>query len=656
MATAVETVKGFMNTLKKYSQYDSEIGVIALNDAVRTVTTFSSLDAAKKDLVKRIKDTETYPDTDTRLKEATGMVLSGLIQDPNAIFQEIANSDSDEVNISIDFDHNADTGAITGSNAGGSTVKNAADIVPEDDVDLSTLPLPEPGSTTPITYTGSDGNSFTFYVKWPDSFTTIVHGFNISSIDEMDPGLVDSRNYIDLAQFNPDDNYSYVKTNDDGSTETVTYASYGTIIQGMSTMLKGFYNYWFKEGAKLDYDSLGIALDGQTIELIFMGGNFYDLPAANTFSVRTDSLPADRIGISINVLYNIENLDSSDPNGVYIAHEDTEINGKTIHISSPLYYLDRNIAAHELVHATMLATGTLKNGMPQFFTEGIAEVVQGVDDYVSGRVEYIKSFVSDPSTLEEALGLGQGTGTSNAYPAGTMFMRFLAKQSLDVTAMVGDSSQAENFSYDTKSAVITNYSEYDTINFKNDVDDFSISKTFNDFQIESSDGLLAVRDVRGKLMTFNNSQIGTAYAYMAPDSTEVNGNNFGNGIDYEVLFGANYENNTIRAGNAGSYLWGGIRGNDVLFGGNGVDTFAYSFNGGNDVVQNAESQDRVLFNDITIDQLSAAQINDSGVYLKFTDGGTLTVNGKVSTFLVKNDEGNVTVRPDYESKTWWIQA
>ena len=83
------------------------------------------------------------------------MVLSGLIQDPSALFQEIANSDSDEVNISIDFDHNADTGAITGSNAGGSTVKNAADIVPEDDVDLSTLPLPEPGSTTPITYRNS---------------------------------------------------------------------------------------------------------------------------------------------------------------------------------------------------------------------------------------------------------------------------------------------------------------------------------------------------------------------------------------------------------------------------------------------------------------------------------------------------------------------
>ena len=385
-----------------------------------------------------------------------------------------------------------------------------------------------------------------------------------------------------------------------------------------------------------------------------MGGNFYDLPAANTFSVRTDSLPADRIGISINVLYDIENLDPSDPNGVYIAHEDTEINGKTVHISSPIYYLDRNIAAHELVHATMLATGTLKNGMPQFFTEGIAEVVQGVDDYVSGRVEYIKSFVSDPSILEEALGLGQGTGTSNAYPAGTMFMRFLAKQSLDVTAMVGDSSQAETFSYDTKSAVITNYEEDDTINFSKDVKNYSISDAFNDFQIESSDaGLLSVRDARGKLITLNTTS-GTNYAYMAADSGEVNGNNYGGGNNYEILFGANYANNVIRAGNAGSYLWGGKYGNDELYGGSGADTFAYRFEGGNDTVQNAETQDSVVFDDIELNlsQLTAAQINDNGVYLKFSDGGSLTVNGTASSFIVRTDSGNDTYRADYQNKTW----
>ncbi|MBQ6976389.1 MAG: hypothetical protein IJS81_06910 [Selenomonadaceae bacterium] len=61
-------------------------------------------------------------------------------------------------------DFTVDTGAITGSNAGGSTVKNAQDIVPESG-DFSTAEMPTPGSTTQITYTGDDGKSFTFNVK-----------------------------------------------------------------------------------------------------------------------------------------------------------------------------------------------------------------------------------------------------------------------------------------------------------------------------------------------------------------------------------------------------------------------------------------------------------------------------------------------------------
>ena len=75
MATAVETIKNFMEVLKTYSQNSDEIGVVALDDAIRTVTTYASLDEAKKDLVNKLKDTETYPDTDTRLKETTGMVI-----------------------------------------------------------------------------------------------------------------------------------------------------------------------------------------------------------------------------------------------------------------------------------------------------------------------------------------------------------------------------------------------------------------------------------------------------------------------------------------------------------------------------------------------------------------------------------------------------
>ena len=282
----------------------------------------------------------------------------------------------------------------------------------------------------------------------------------------------------------------------------------------------------------------------------------------------------------------------------------------------------------------------------EVFTEGIAEVVQGDDDFNAGAISTIKSFVNDTSILEEALGLGEGTETSNAYPA------FLAQQSLDVTSFVGDSSQAETFSCDTKSAVITNYDEDDTIYFDKAVNNFSVSDTFNDFQVESSaENKLIIRDVRGKTMTFNTPN-GTAYAYMAASSAEVDGKNSNGGNNFEILFGANDENSILRAGNAGSYLWGGVRGNDELFGGIEQDTFAYSYKGGNDTVQNAEGQDIIILNNISLSEITLAQINDSGVILQLSDGDSLNVNGTPSTFNLKVNDVTTTYRPDYQIKTW----
>ena len=71
MATAVETFKNFMDALKNYSHDDSQIGRVALDDAVRRVSYFSSLKEAKNALTYMMSDTETYPDSDTRLKNGT---------------------------------------------------------------------------------------------------------------------------------------------------------------------------------------------------------------------------------------------------------------------------------------------------------------------------------------------------------------------------------------------------------------------------------------------------------------------------------------------------------------------------------------------------------------------------------------------------------
>ncbi len=628
MATAVETTKNFMNVLRNYSQDASTpIGRIALDQAVRQVTLYNSLEDVIDKLQTTLKDTETYPDTDTRLQKATGMVIGA------------------------EDDYSVDTGAITGSNAGGSTVKNAQDIVPEDNVDLSTLPMPEAGSTTPITYTGNDGNTFTFYVKWPDSFTTVVDGSREGTDDQL-IRIKDSRYHVDLNTLDENGYYELPPSSDtnlpalnDNTTSTQKSPTYGQMKNAITTAVKGLYNYWLREGAKLNYDSLGLALNGQTIEIAFVAGGEYDKMAAITFNNRNDDLPTNHIYIAV-ALCRYGVLDPTDPNG------NTSYNGHEART-----YLDR-VIAHEMVHAVMFATGTFKSNMPQFFTEGIADLVQGDDDYNSEQRNLMIELVNDPDTLKKGLVLLEGTGDSYAYPAGDMLMRFIAQQSLDVTSIVGDASQAQTYSYNTPNAVITNYKPSETVNYPHYIADaWTTGNTLNDLVIKekvdnADENLLILRDVRDKLVTLN-TPTGNAYAYLTSNSKEINGNNFEGGQRFEILYGANYQNDIVRAGNGGSQLWGGLQGNDDLFGGSGIDTFNYYTDDGHDSFQNAESQDIIFLRNMTLDNISGAMFTDYGSYFRFTDGGSLVINGQPSTFLVEDEKSQITTyRADYQNKQW----
>ncbi len=605
MATAIETVKNFVSVLKDYAQDPSNVGRIALDDATRKTTIFPSFADAVKELERKLLDTTTYPDTDTRLLNATGMVLGS-----------------------------EDTGAISGANAGGSTVKNAEDIVPEDG-DLTTATLPTPGSTTQITYTGEDGKTFSFNVKWPDSFTALIDSkdFVLGVPDEYENYLnlfFDSNNLLEFDDLN---------TSDEGKQ---------LLKNAAETMLKALNTYWFKESAKLVYDSFGIALDGKTIEVGFIGTGPLSAAGAITAQTRVDDKPADKLYIVVNVV-GFAGIDSENPNGAIPMADGSFL------------YLDRTIA-HEMVHATMHSLGLMKKDMPQFFTEGIAEVVEGEDDSSAGRTGDIATLVNDSDTLLENLNFGEGTGSHYAYPVGNMFMRFLAHQNLNTTSIIGDPNRAQTFDYYGNNEVITNYSEADTINYqanftgvqtpKNGTTSFS----YDDLNIDALDGnQLILRDVRGKFMTLNMAGA-NVYAYMAEHSTEVNGNNFSGGNNFEILFGSNFENDIIRAGNAGSHLWGGISGNDEIFGGNGQDTFIYNFLDGNDAIHNAESQDVVSLRKISLAEISAAQITDDGVYMTFSDGGSLNISGNPETFTIEKNGATDTYKADYQTKSWTQQS
>ena len=86
-------------------------------------------------------------------------------------------------------------------------------------------------------------------------------------------------------------------------------------------------------------------------------------------------------------------------------------------------------------------------------------------------------------------------------------------------------------------------------------------------------------------------------------------------------------NNVIMGGSGNNTLWGGTYGDDVLIGGIGRNTFIYSFGNGNDRIQNANDGDKIILDDITLDQIKDTNITANRVAINFTDGGSLIVEG-----------------------------
>ncbi|MBQ1417099.1 MAG: hypothetical protein IIY91_07315, partial [Selenomonas sp.] len=90
-------------------------------------------------------------------------------------------------------------------------------------------------------------------------------------------------------------------------------------------------------------------------------------------------------------------------------------------------YLDRTIA-HEMVHALMSANIQNFSSLPKYIKEGAAEVVHGIDDF---RRSTIASLASDPDALKNVLLNSAAPAGDEAYAAGYMILRYLAKQSAD---------------------------------------------------------------------------------------------------------------------------------------------------------------------------------------------------------------------------------
>ena len=569
MSTSVDTMKNFFNVLKLYAYDANADGIAVLDHAIRTTTHFAGLQDAVNNFVYDMANVT-----------ATAGATQSLLQNCGIV-------------IGADEDFTADTGAVSGYNAGMGVLKNAQTIVPEDNVNLSKLPLPAAGSTSVHSYTGADGKTFTYTVTYPSSILEVVDfddSFNMT--------------YLQAGQL-----YSLPGDNEG------TYTRYGEeIASAIVTMTTGLENYWIDEGLKLAYDSFGLDFNGKSLTLQFGINEDYQALTAPIADNDALPLPFDKIKIILNsVMYTP--IDADDSNG------NTRIDGGNNQL-----YFDRTIA-HELVHALMFATGTDKPNMPQFFTEGVAELIHGSDDYDNNYRPLLVELALEPDSLTEAMSLEKGTGNVYSYTAGYMFLRYLCHQSLPTNVVIGTTGTAELFGYSGGEEILSGETTGSQINFGTDIFGTTAAVAGDDLFVNTTAGTLIVRDARNKVLNFaNETGTVTARSYVADTAGTIDGRGYG---EREIIFGADFSDNEIYAGNGGSQLWGGSYGTDNLIGGDGVDEFISGVGCGSDSIFNADSNDVINLAATSLEQVTSVNSNvgdlESILNLGFADGSSLTV-------------------------------
>lgn len=582
MSTSVDTMKNFFNVLKLYANDQTADGVAVLDHAIRTTTRFAGLQDAVNHFV-----------ADMAYVTATQGATQSLLQNCGIV-------------IGADYDFTVDTGAVSGWNAGMGVVKNAQTIVPEPDVNLSELPLPAAGSTNVHSYTGADGQTFTYTVNYPLQYLEVV---DVATAPVASSGSLDYSN-AQTTYLQAGITYNSVRSNGE-----IANSAVGELVApAILNMLRGFENYWLDAALKLAYDSFGLGFNGETLNIMFGINAPYSADTTPTEYADWEAIfPVDSIDMYMNAVYRA-NLDPSDPNGKDLLKD--------------RHYIDRTIA-HEMTHAVMFAAGLFKNNMPEFFTEGVAELVQGSDDYNSHETEDILALTTDSERLTTAMAFQAGTGTSDAYPAGYMFMRYLCHQALPTQVDYGTTGAPELFGYAGGEEVLSGVASGSQINVAEGVQLTGANVAGEDLFVTSNAGTLIVRDARGKLINFADETGNvTARFFAANEAGMIDGR----GLDgYKVIYGADFATNEIRAGNGGSQLWGGAYGKDELHGGIGssVDEFIAGVGCGHDNIFGVNEEDIINLAATTLDQISSVYVVGGGIesdiVMNFTDGSSLAV-------------------------------
>ena len=504
-----------------------------------------------------------------RLNQAVSVASGGYFTNMSSAINQMI-SDCSSASSATDFLQNycgiilsnSDTGAITGSDAGGSTTKTASSVVPEN------------GSLHNFT-----GNTFT---------TSSGLKVNLAELD------MDYRGYL------------YDVTN-------ISYSSLSNNTQKF--IWQAFETWWAGNSLDLISQSYGnnysfSSSSSATIkEMTFGFFRTNDGTLAATWMWYNSNSPAKATGLTLGI--NMNYYDS-----ITVGEVDGKMPGST-------QYLDR-VLAHELTHAVMMANIDYFGSLPQFITEGMAELTHGIDDNRGSVISYL---AGSPTTLRDSLSLAAGTGNGYSYAGGYMFLRYLAKQSAEngnygasssnnMGALISSSNNASSKAVTAQRGVTVKSNA------------LTVAKTFEDEVIDLAEYASTVTKVNAAALTQGVMIIG---------NTKANTLTGGKGDD---TISGNLGNDNINGGAGADTISGGA-GNDTLIGGQGADVFVYL--GGNDIITDYNNNQGDKIKLVTA-EISGASISGSNTVLITSEGNITLQKSKGKEVTVIDKDGNETTQ------------
>ena len=451
----------------------------------------------------------------------------------------------------------------------------------------------------------------------------------------------------------------------------ITTLTLDTMSDAQKNVFAALYKWWMKEGLKLNEESFGLSFSDEQIAGSNIKVFFYTAASDGTLAFVRNHGSGKDLELGINMAH-FANISSEDENGTV-----TRTSGS----SSVTYNLDRTIA-HELTHAIMAAYISNFNKLPQFISEGLAELVHGIDDERGSRIWDLAGGSTDTSRITSALDLNDtGTGDGDAYAGGYLFLRYFAKQAAAQTE--------ENIVLGDAAAVRVNLSGENEIYYANLNDNSTMETattvaTEENYSVGAADSYIYTSDeedteqeihtytlsagiVQQIYSTNDDWEFGefgdsnTLVAGAGSDSVSVSGSgnvlSLGGGNNFASLSGSSNNSITATNGNDSIYIYNGsdnslrlgegdnfisINGgfNSSITATNGNDTVSLSYSG-QDLIELGDGDNVITIYDSALNTINTGNGADSIL----ANGALNTINTGAGndTIFISNYANNATI-------------